>query len=156
MKNIDYKTRKEYALRKGMIEIYNTQFNGWLTDYRIPDDEVPKGYVKYEIRHSDYDDMIFATLEKRVVVNFAATFLTDKKNLLKTKKYEEIEDWDWSADWGDDEKHTIIDTAFGEVMVKEGDTSTELYIGDNFDEFVGELETPYDEVTADDIERILS
>lgn len=41
-------------------------------------------------------------------------------------------------------KHRIIDTTFGEVMLKEsisftGEKSCDMYIGDNFDDFIGNI-----------------
>ena len=161
MKAITKELKENYYLEKGSITVNGNSINGYLTDMRVPDDKVPAGFVKYEIRHSDEDDSIFSTIEKKVAVNFAATFITEKKDILKRKKYVEIEDWDWSDTWTDDgDDHTILETEYGEVMVKgwyDCDTCTsgcDCYIGDNFDQFIGELEIPFDEVTEDDIEEL--
>ena len=162
MKAITRELKENYDLEKGSITVNGNDINGYLTDMRVPDDKIPAGFVKYEIRHSDYDDSIFSTIEKKVVVNFAATFITEKKDILKYKKYVEIEDWDWSDTWTDDgNDHTIIDTEYGEVMVKGwfdsniNKSGCDCYIGDNFDQLIGELEIPFDEVTAEDIEKEL-
>lgn len=42
-------------------------------------------------------------------------------------------------------KHRIIETSFGEVMLKEsktpmtGEVSCDMYIGDNFDDYIGSV-----------------
>lgn len=44
--------------------------------------------------------------------------------------------------------HRIIDTAYGEVMVKPSEVADcvlECWIGDNFDEFIGEIDGMMDE-----------
>ena len=44
--------------------------------------------------------------------------------------------------------HRIVDTAYGEVMVKPSEVTDcvlECWIGDNFDDFIGEIEGMMDE-----------
>ena len=59
-------------------------------------------------------------------------------------------DWNWeddnydNEDWEDDDdfddKHVIVDTSYGEVMLKQKDGFVECYIGDNYDDYIGDID----------------
>ena len=49
-----------------------------LTNERISDDDIPFGFYKAELRGSDYDPGISATLEKSVSVNFNGTIIANE------------------------------------------------------------------------------
>jgi len=47
-------------------------------------------------------------------------------------------------------RHRIIDSAFGEIMLKEsisitGEKSCDIYIGDNFDDYIGSISCSLDD-----------
>lgn len=77
-------------------------------------------------------------------------------------EYVEAEDDDDDEDYGEKRQHRIIDTKYGEVMVKcafDADKSEKFcdcYIGDNFDKYIGEVYCDYydddDETIAHAIE----
>ena len=46
-------------------------------DYRLNKKLLPPGIFAYEVRHADDNSSVFATIEPRVIVNFAGTILTD-------------------------------------------------------------------------------
>ena len=77
------------------------ELKGFYACWRVSDNDVPKGYYRYDIRHSDIDDSIMATLEKVVCVNHHGTFITAEKvvnkdgNELSGNDYLEIEDWNF-------------------------------------------------------------
>ena len=57
-------------------------------------------------------------------------------------------------------KHVILDTSYGEVLVKQGidDGVLECYIGNNYDEYIGDIDgTIYDDETTliDKVEELL-
>ena len=57
-------------------------------------------------------------------------------------------------------KHVILNTSYGEVLIKEGSNNSSLdcYIGNNYDEYIGSIEgTIYDDETLliDRIEKLL-
>ena len=61
-------------------------------------------------------------------------------------------------------KHRIIETSFGEVMLKEskapmtGEVSCDMYVGDNFDDFVGSVNCSIyddDDVILEQINEVL-
>lgn len=90
------------------------EIKGFFSEGRVYDYELPEGYIKFEIRSSDDDDSIYATLEKSVRVNYACTFITNDKTILplvEERQYLEIDDWDYGGyvvtdDGGDDTTET--------------------------------------------------
>lgn len=78
-----------------MKEITNSRFADFIANYeigtaivngrevyysndRIPMSEVPEGFYRYEVRSKD-NGSGWATIENSVIVNFAATIITDEK-----------------------------------------------------------------------------
>ena len=92
---------KRHELEKGSVTIAygdcEVLVEGYFCDERVADDEIPEGYKKMEVRTSDSDDSIYATLEKQVRVNFACTFITNDETLesFEDEEYLEIADWDY-------------------------------------------------------------
>ena len=158
---------KNYSCDGLEIETENETLKGLFTNLRVDDCDVPEGMHKSDIR---WDDTItdFATIEEHVVVNHAGTFITSKpidfndNASIEIKEYSFIDEDDY-----DDEgrEHRIIDTEYGEVMIKSAyDCETDesffyCYIGDNYDCYIGEVPCNYweddDETIASEIERVL-
>jgi len=159
------KTYKPYG-----IEIETTDgktIKGLFTDLRVKNCDVPKGMCKYEIRWDD-DFRDYATIEEHVFVNHAGTLITNKPVDFDGDDYIDIDDYSFIDEDDDDDEgreHRIIDTEYGEVMVKsaydcETDESfCDCYIGDNYDCYIGEVPCNYweddDETIASEIERVL-
>lgn len=78
------------------------EYAGVFSQFRIKEESIPEGTHMFHLRHSDIDDAIPCTLEKRVVVNFYGTFITSKEVPLK--------------DGGDNDPHLrIADWSFAEI-----------------------------------------
>lgn len=58
------------------IEINN--YEALFTNERIDRSQVPQGYYAYDIRHSDDDDSVAATIELNVMSNHYGTILTQE------------------------------------------------------------------------------
>jgi len=78
MKPIAYK--KEDTTSEELIAEDGTVYVGEYTDMRIDRDTLPEGKFAYECRHGDEGDWVTPeTIENRVLINFAGTFITDKE-----------------------------------------------------------------------------
>ena len=62
------------------------------TDERIKDEELPAGWYRADVRHSDSDFDQWATIEPLVRVNHAATIISDKPFNFGSEKYIVITD----------------------------------------------------------------
>ena len=147
---------KEYDLEPMALTIDGQDYKGWFTNFHIKGN-VPRGFKAYEIRHSDNDDTIPSTLEIKVIVNHFGTFITENKTLLKERKEAEIDDWDFPCE-EDEEGHQIVETCYGEVMLKPtcDGMASECYIGDNYDDYVGVIDVSFETDDIDLVERLLS
>lgn len=65
------------------------------TCQRIAECEVPAGMFKYGIRHTDNDDTVPSTLEKKVVVNHYGDFITNQEIEIPESGYIDIIDWEY-------------------------------------------------------------
>ena len=97
MKTLDSAFSNKYRL--GKVVINGVEF--YYSNIRIPRNEVPDGFTKYEVRESDIGGD-WATIERGVMVNFAATLLTDQpieleEHTFRGRKdyYTEIETLGW-------------------------------------------------------------
>ncbi len=69
----------ERMLSVEMIAEGGRRFRGEYLDMRIDRRTVPRGKYAYDCRHDDSGDWVTpATIERRVWVNFAGTFVTDE------------------------------------------------------------------------------
>lgn len=143
--------------------------DAFFTDERIDDNEMPEGLFKYEIRSADNSEE-WATIERRVCVNHIATIVVDTPIEFDVHEnndcYNDIVEVE--ADYGDDDEDDystdlptrIYDSQYGEVKLRQTydcDTDTysiDCYIGDNYDEFVGEIHCDIND--DDEIEKQLS
>lgn len=137
-----------------------TTIDAFFTDERIGNSEIPDGLYKYEIRSADGCED-WETIEKRVTVNFIATVVVDKPIILELHEgndfYNEIVDVE--SDYGDDDEDEfptdlptrIYNSQYGEIKLRQTydcDTNTypiDCYIGDNYDEYVGEIHCDIDD-----------
>lgn len=82
-------------------QISGVKVNGkefYYSPLRIPNNETPDGFTRYEVRDSD-DGTEWATIEKGVMVNFACTLLTDEPMELERHIF-----------WGKDDYYTDIES----------------------------------------------
>ena len=84
---------KKYQMDDNWSVLLNdgkTTIKGLFADQRIPNEDVPAGMYKYDLRE---DDTLYcpATIEKRVVVNFYGTFITDEPLDFGGKDYIELD-----------------------------------------------------------------
>ena len=81
-------------------EIKILGYTGTLSCEHIDRDTLPHGLFAYDIRHADDDESEFATLEDSVCINFAGTFITDKKIDLGEEGFRDLssEDWEYIDD----------------------------------------------------------
>lgn len=63
-----------------------TEVRGYFTNARVDPATVPDGWFRYDIRHSDSSGCL-STIEPRVIVNHAGTFLSQKPVKLNKRGY---------------------------------------------------------------------
>ena len=82
------------------IETDDGWHEGDLIEAYIDDKEVPEGLHVYQIRHSDNNWSIPATLEKCVAVNYFGAFITEENldGLFKETDYVDIFDWEYGEE----------------------------------------------------------
>lgn len=137
---------KKFDLEKGSVTILDegkeVEIEGYFCQERVYDDELPEGFVKREVRTSDDDDSIYATLEKSVVVNFACTFISNSDELKsRDQQYLVIGDWNYEEpyvpdeeDEGDEAYNNICDRVTDKgcyVVIKE-EYRPKIYSGAQF------------------------
>lgn len=74
---------------------------GYFDCCRIKREQVPEGYHKYDLRHSDDDDGEITEIQDTVVVNHFGTFVT-KEVIDNAKDGLPVEEWDfdpWCDQW---------------------------------------------------------
>lgn len=73
-------------------------------------------------------------------------------------------DWNWednydNEDWEDDDdfddKHVIVITSYGEVMLKQKEGFVECYIGDNYDDYLGDIDGASLEMNDGDLTKLV-
>lgn len=73
-------------------------------------------------------------------------------------------DWSWddnydNEDWEDDDefddKHVIVITSYGEVMLKQKEGFVECYIGDNYDDYLGDIDGASLEMNDGDLTKLV-
>lgn len=124
------KLAKKYHFEKGSVEIRDKaggiiEIEGYFSGGRISNDEIPFGYIKKEIRTSDDDDSVYATLEDSVRVNYGCTFISDNEDLIKWSQgcdFIQIEDWNYESvyvpdesDEEDDKKDEVYNELCNEI-----------------------------------------
>lgn len=57
----------------------------YFSEYRLLD-ELPNGFFRYDVRHKD-NSLVWATIEKKVSVNFVATIISDEEIELERHDY---------------------------------------------------------------------
>ena len=73
-----------------------TQYIGEYIDMRLDRTTIPNGKYAYDCRHDDDGDWVTpVTIEKRVMVNFAGTFVTDTPIMFPDEKYHYIPLKEW-------------------------------------------------------------
>lgn len=75
------------------------EVRGFFTNCRVDKNTVPDGWYAYDIRHGDDGDL--CTIEKRVVVNHAGTFLCQQPVQLDTfedphDEFLDLGKWDYT------------------------------------------------------------
>ncbi len=68
---------------------------GLFSELRVDASTVPKGLIPYDIRYSDDDDSIPATIESHVRVNYFGTVIVNEPLNFGGSDYIEITDWDF-------------------------------------------------------------
>lgn len=68
------------------------EVRGFFTNCRVNEKTIPDGWYAYDIRHGDDGD--FCTIEKRVVVNHAGTFLC--QNPVKLDEFLNLAGWGYT------------------------------------------------------------
>jgi hypothetical protein len=82
------------------------EVNGFYSICELEDNEITCPLFKYQIRTSDSDDSVFATLEKSVRVNYGGDFVTAEEVKIPDCGYLLIKDWnftDFREDWFDED-----------------------------------------------------
>ena len=94
----NYNEEKKYAQNVILIAEDGTEYKGEFIDLRIDPATIPQGKHMYHCRHDDSGDWCTpVTIEKRVIVNFCGTLITDTEIDFKGETYIPIEEY-WYTD----------------------------------------------------------
>ena len=70
---------------------------GYFSCVRLTADEIPEGYNRYQLRHSDVDDAEIGTIEPHVSVNHYGDFVTKEEiKFEEPELYYYVNEWDFS------------------------------------------------------------
>lgn len=72
-----YKDALKYKMDATLVAENGESFSGEFMDVHVDPDTVPKGKFMYACRHTDYNWIKPATIERSVNVNFAGCFVTN-------------------------------------------------------------------------------